>query len=189
MIIDACRDAFPVVLENEHTSLFVGTGKAEVTPYLTHYTIEYATDTSRTIASLLFSGAAARFPDIRWIHSHGGGTMPYLAGRFLGGKGFAGQRGLVDEEILRRDNPAITWNQIPGNAAGSTAAIAAERAKTEAMVKQDPTCQPMDAWIAQMKKKMSAQTIMSEIPMTSFSSPNRATSSAHPRPWPCCRTW
>jgi hypothetical protein len=33
------------------------------------------------------------------------------------------------------------------------------RAKTEALVKQDPTCQPMDAWIAQMKKKMSAQTI------------------------------
>jgi TorA maturation chaperone TorD len=33
-----------VVLENEHTELFVGTGKAEVTPYLTHYTIKYATD-------------------------------------------------------------------------------------------------------------------------------------------------
>ena len=31
--------------------------------------------------------------------------------------------------------------------------------KTEAMVKQDPTCQPMDAWVAQMKKKMSAQTL------------------------------
>jgi hypothetical protein len=33
------------------------------------------------------------------------------------------------------------------------------RAKTEALVKQDPTCQPMDTWVAQMKKKMSAQTI------------------------------
>jgi TorA maturation chaperone TorD len=33
------------MLENEHTELFVGTGKAEVTPYLTHYTIRYATDT------------------------------------------------------------------------------------------------------------------------------------------------
>ena len=31
------------------------------------------------------------------------------------------------------------------------------RAKTEAMVKQDPTCQPMDVWVAQMKKKMSAE--------------------------------
>ena len=43
-LVDACRNAYPVVLENEHTGLFVGTGKAEVTPYLTHYTIKYATD-------------------------------------------------------------------------------------------------------------------------------------------------
>jgi TorA maturation chaperone TorD len=43
-LVDACRNALPVVLENEHTALFVGTGKAEVTPYLTHYTIQYATD-------------------------------------------------------------------------------------------------------------------------------------------------
>jgi len=40
----AAKSAFPVVLENEHTELFVGTGKAEVTPYLAHYTIQYATD-------------------------------------------------------------------------------------------------------------------------------------------------
>jgi TorA maturation chaperone TorD len=43
-LVEASRSAFPVVLENEHTELFVGTGKAEVTPYLTHYTIKYATD-------------------------------------------------------------------------------------------------------------------------------------------------
>lgn len=41
----AAKTAFPVMLDNEHTELFVGTGKSEVTPYLTHYTIQYATDT------------------------------------------------------------------------------------------------------------------------------------------------
>ncbi len=44
--------------------------------------IEYGTDTTRTIASLVFSGTAARFPDIRFIFSHAGGTMPFLTERF-----------------------------------------------------------------------------------------------------------
>ena len=51
-------------------------------PGVTVSTIEYATDTSRTIASLLFSGTAAKFPDIRFVFSHGGGTVPFLLGRF-----------------------------------------------------------------------------------------------------------
>jgi predicted TIM-barrel fold metal-dependent hydrolase len=45
--------------------------------------IEWGTDTTRTIASLVFSGAAARFCDVQLIFSHGGGTLPFLAERFL----------------------------------------------------------------------------------------------------------
>ena len=44
--------------------------------------IEYATDTSRTIASMLYGGAANKFPNINWIWSHSGGTMPFLWSRF-----------------------------------------------------------------------------------------------------------
>ena len=44
--------------------------------------IEFATDTTRDIASMLFGGAANKFPNIKWIWSHSGGTMPYLWSRF-----------------------------------------------------------------------------------------------------------
>lgn len=42
---EACRSAFPVMLENEHTALFVGTGKAAVTPYLSNYVLRHQSDT------------------------------------------------------------------------------------------------------------------------------------------------
>jgi TorA maturation chaperone TorD len=43
-MVEACRNVFPVTLEHEHTELFVGTGKAPVTPYLSHYVVQHATD-------------------------------------------------------------------------------------------------------------------------------------------------
>ncbi|MFM0305839.1 amidohydrolase family protein [Paraburkholderia sediminicola] len=43
--------------------------------------IEFPHDTTRTVASLLFSGTFSRCPDIRFIFSHAGGTVPYLATR------------------------------------------------------------------------------------------------------------
>jgi predicted TIM-barrel fold metal-dependent hydrolase len=45
--------------------------------------IEYATDSTRTIAHIVFSGTATKFPDIRWIFSHSGGTLPFLTSRFI----------------------------------------------------------------------------------------------------------
>ena len=47
--------------------------------------IEFGTDTTRAIASLIFSGMTTKFPDITWIFAHGGGTMPFLIERFFQG--------------------------------------------------------------------------------------------------------
>jgi predicted TIM-barrel fold metal-dependent hydrolase len=55
--------------------------------------IEFATDTTRTIASLIFgkAGMAFRCPEVRFIWSHSGGTLPFLIGRF------------VREQVVRSD--------------------------------------------------------------------------------------
>jgi 6-methylsalicylate decarboxylase len=45
--------------------------------------VEFGTDTTRTIADIVFSGAAQKYRDIKFIFSHAGGTMPFLAERFL----------------------------------------------------------------------------------------------------------
>jgi 6-methylsalicylate decarboxylase len=55
--------------------------------------IEFATDTTRTIASLIFGkgDTAFRCPDVRLIWSHSGGTLPFLIGRF------------IREQLVRKD--------------------------------------------------------------------------------------
>lgn len=44
--------------------------------------IEYGTDTTRAIATMVFGGFAQRYPDVQVIWSHAGGTMPFLVERF-----------------------------------------------------------------------------------------------------------
>jgi 6-methylsalicylate decarboxylase len=45
------------------------------------FMIEYVFDTTRAAVNLLFSGALERFASIRFILSHAGGTLPYVAWR------------------------------------------------------------------------------------------------------------
>ena len=43
---------------------------------------QYTFDTTLCVGSLIFSGVLDRFPDLQLILAHGGGTFPYLIGRF-----------------------------------------------------------------------------------------------------------
>ena len=53
-------------------------------PGVANQLLEYPTDTTRTIVSLIASEAATTYPDIRFIFSHAGGTITSVAGRVLG---------------------------------------------------------------------------------------------------------
>jgi predicted TIM-barrel fold metal-dependent hydrolase len=46
--------------------------------------VEFVFDTTRTIVSLLSNGTVTKCPDIRFIWSHGGGTVPYITSRLNG---------------------------------------------------------------------------------------------------------
>jgi 6-methylsalicylate decarboxylase len=56
---------------------------ANLVPEIAATATEAPSDTTRTIESLLLSGALARFNAIRFIFAHGGGTLPFLADRML----------------------------------------------------------------------------------------------------------
>lgn len=43
--------------------------------------LEFVFDTTRAVANLVHGGAVKRYPDIRFIFSHAGGTVPYLTWR------------------------------------------------------------------------------------------------------------
>ena len=53
-------------------------------PGLGPQTLEYPTDTTRAIVNLLVSNAATRYPNVRFIFSHAGGTLVSIAQRILG---------------------------------------------------------------------------------------------------------
>jgi len=63
--------------------------------------IDFTADTTRAVAEMLYSNRFARTSNVKYIFSHAGGTIPYLAGRF----------GIVDEMRI-----------IPGADARRTAA-------------------------------------------------------------------
>ena len=69
--------------------------------------VEYGADTTRTIVNLIFSGASARYKDVNFIFSHGGGVITAVAERLriqmVNTPPYKGQftREMVDHELKR----------------------------------------------------------------------------------------
>jgi 6-methylsalicylate decarboxylase len=67
-----------------------GSGAARyLVPGVNNNVIEYGTDTTRAIMSLVVINANDLYPNIRFSFSHAGGTMPFLIERILGRKEMA----------------------------------------------------------------------------------------------------
>jgi len=81
--------------------------------------LELPFDTTRTIASLLYSGALPSHRQIRWIFSHGGGTLPFLADRLS-------QWVLARKDLARRlpDGPMAELQRLRFDTASVTNARA-----------------------------------------------------------------
>ncbi|HSE90871.1 MAG TPA: amidohydrolase family protein [Candidatus Binatia bacterium] len=58
--------------------------------------VAYTNDTTLTVGSLIFAGVMSRFPGLQFILAHGGGSVPYLIGRF--------------DRMHRAANPKVTGN-------------------------------------------------------------------------------
>jgi len=84
---NAAFDPVFAELNRRHAVVFVHPTVAPcctaVQPWLSTAQIEYGTDTTRAIVEYVFSTSSQRFPNVRMIWSHGGGTMPFLVQRFI----------------------------------------------------------------------------------------------------------
>ncbi|HKT54654.1 MAG TPA: amidohydrolase family protein [Caulobacteraceae bacterium] len=76
-------------LDRRHAVVFVHPHApdccAGLVPAVPDYIIEFGADTTRAIGNLIWTGTTTRYPNVRFIFSHGGGAMPFLIERFLAG--------------------------------------------------------------------------------------------------------
>ncbi|AYB34872.1 amidohydrolase [Chryseolinea soli] len=78
--------------------------------------IDFPTDTTRTIAQLHYGGTFAATPDVKYIFSHAGGTIPYLAHRLsivdeMKVMGDSSKTGTISESFKRIYwDTALAWS-------------------------------------------------------------------------------
>ena len=70
-LVEASRTAFPAALRDEHLALFVGTGRSEVTPYLSRYLAKHSSDSPLVgLRQLLDSWGIARREEVPEYEDH-----------------------------------------------------------------------------------------------------------------------
>ena len=72
------RRGLPVLV---HPSAPPGTEHLDVVSYNLIASVGFMFDTSLSVSRMIFDGFLERYPNLKLIAAHGGGTLPYIAGR------------------------------------------------------------------------------------------------------------
>jgi predicted TIM-barrel fold metal-dependent hydrolase len=82
---DPSFDELMAELDRRQAIVFVHPNLHPTTPQIglniPNFMVEFLCDTTRAATNLILSGVAARFANIRWIFSHAGGFLPFIAWR------------------------------------------------------------------------------------------------------------
>ena len=73
------RRALPVLV---HPTDPPGVDMMDMTKFDLSWSVGFMFDTTLAITRMIFDGFFDRYPNLKLIASHGGGTLPYLVGRF-----------------------------------------------------------------------------------------------------------
>ena len=92
--------------------------------------VDFTTDTNRAVTQLHYTGRLARTPNVKYIFSHAGGSIPYLAARFeiVDKMGFipgGGQRSTADDMFRRVYWAVPSGRMFPGKDGSMRIAILA----------------------------------------------------------------
>ena len=87
--------------------------------------LEVPHDTTRTVTSLLLARRFTQFPDIKWLFSHAGGTIPMLAGRIEAfyGHSTRGEKDAMTEESIAAQFRALHYDTANATSAPAMAAL------------------------------------------------------------------
>lgn len=99
---DACRSAYPAIVRQEYDTLFVGVGRAEVTPYLSAYAAASAPD--RFLVQLrgqLAAWGLARRESVFEVEDHVSGVSDVLRWLIQDGRPLAEQRQFFEDFAYR----------------------------------------------------------------------------------------
>lgn len=96
-----------------------------IQPEIPDSAIEYGTDTTRSLAQLIFNGTASKYPNIKWIWSHGGGALTAFAERFLIQMPNSVYRGKVSREDVQGHLNKFYYDTAQVSGAGTLKALAA----------------------------------------------------------------